>query len=45
MCSDTAEGDTGGGGAEDVRRGRQPEEDLHQEIVGDRQRDYFLVHL
>ena len=36
-----AEGDTGSGGAYEVRWGGQPEEDFRQDLVGDRQRLHF----
>ena len=40
---DAAEGDTGSGGAYEVRWGGQPEEDFRQDLVGDRQRLHFQV--
>ena len=39
---EAAEGDAGGGGADEVLWVGKAEEDLHQELVGDRQRRQFL---
>jgi hypothetical protein len=45
LSGHAAEGDAGGGGADEVGWSGQPDEDLRQELVGDPQRGSFLGSL